>query len=259
MSLKRLLVAGLMLLCIVSYGVPAGWAAEAGDSSTDQWTFKFAPYVWATGLKGTTSTLPPLPSADVNASFSDIIKDLNLAFMGTGEMRKGRFGILADVFWTKVTSDVSAPVGVFFSGGTLESETLMTTVAGAYRVAEDEHGWVDLVAGIRGYYVNTDLNVRAGLLPGRTISSNVGWVDGLAGLRGQLHIWRGLYANATTLVGGGGSDIMVDLTGGLGYQFNRLISTFAGYRYAKVDYNRSSGFVWDVEYKGPLLGVAFTF
>jgi hypothetical protein len=27
----------------------------------------------------------------------------------------------------------------------------------------------------------------------------------------------------------------------------------------KVDYQNKSGFVWDVEYKGPVFGAAFTF
>lgn len=254
-------------LWLVSLGAVVAWGAESGDSTADRWTYTFIPYVWATGIKGSISTLPPLPSASINTSFSDIIKDLDLGFMGTAEMRKGRFGIIADVFWTKLSSDVATPSGVIFNGGTLDSQMLMTTVGGAYRIAEEERVWLDLLTGIRGYYVNTDLNLRPGSgfagsgLGARSLSdsNSTGWVDGLAGLRGQVTIWKGLYARATTVIGTGGSNLVLDLMGGMGYQFSRLFSVFAGYRYLKVDYHKSSGFIWDVEFKGPVLGIGFTF
>lgn len=258
--IRRFLWGLLGVLAVTNFGAPLGWAEETTDSAGDRWTFNFTPYVWGTGLKGNIDTFPPAPSVSVNAKFTDIAKDLNLAFMGTGELRKGRFGILADVFWVKLSASADASVGLFFSGATLESETLMTKVAGAYRVAEYKRAWLDLIAGVRGYYVNNDLNLRAGLLlPSMTISNSTGWVDGLGELRGRVNICKGLYAVSTTLAGGGGSDIVMDLMGGVGYEFNRHISVIGGYRYAKVDYRKSSGFLWDVEYKGPFLGMGFTF
>jgi hypothetical protein len=258
MDRKRVIVTFLGLFLVMSFGVSAGWAQETGGLQADRWSFTLAPYVWGTGLKGNIRALPPLPSSNVNASFGDIVENLDLGFMTKAELRKGRWGILTDIMWTKVSADGSTP-GPLFSSTRLDSETLMATVAVAFRMAENERAWLDLVAGVRGYYVNTDLNLRAGLLPERTLSDSTGWVDGLAGLRGRVNIWKGLYLSATTLAGGGGSNIAVDLTGGMGYAFNQHISTFAGYRYVKVDYKKSSGFVWDVEYKGPFLGMAFTF
>ncbi|GKS59334.1 hypothetical protein YTPLAS18_28610 [Nitrospira sp.] len=255
----RRLIRGVMgALCLASCGVSLGWAEESHGSRADRWSFSFSPYLYASGLKGTVRTLPPLPSSNVDASFHDIVDNLDLAFMGAAELRKGRFGILTDVMWTKISADGTTP-GPVFSGTRLGSETLMATVAGVFRIAEDEHIWVDLVAGVRGYYVNTDLNFQAGLLPARTSSSTAGWVDGLGGLRARVKIWRGLYASGTAVVGGGGSDILVDVLGGLGYAFTEHISIFAGYRYIKVDYEKTSGFIWDVEYQGPLAGVSFTF
>ena len=245
-------------ICLVSLSASIGWAEERDESRADRWSFAFSPYLYASGLKGTVATLPPLPSSNVNASFNDIVGNLEFAFMGTAELRKGRFGILTDIMWIKISADGTTP-GPVFGGTRLDSETLMATVAGVFRIAENERGWIDLVAGVRGYYVDTDLNFQPGLLPGRTSSANAGWVDGLGGLRARVNIWRGLYAGATTVAGGGGSDIVVDVVGGLGYAFTKHISIFAGYRYVKVDYEKKSGFIWDVEYQGPLVGMSFTF
>ena len=256
--LKRLAAAFVGCLWGVIVGVSVGGAEEAGGTPADRWSFTIAPYVYMTGLKGDVGTLPPLPSGKVDASFGDIIKNVNLGFMGAGELRKGRFGILTDVFWTRISADLATP-GPYFNGGMLESDTLMATVSGAFRIAQAERGWLDLVGGVRGYYIGTDLTLNAGLLPQQNVSNSTGWVDGLGGLRGRVNIWKGLFANAITVAGGGGSNVVVDLLGGMGYEFTEHISVYGGYRYVKVDYQNKSGFVWDVEYKGPVFGMAFKF
>ena len=257
--MKRLTAAFAGCLLGVVVGVSVGGAEETGEAEADRWSFTIAPYVYMTGLQGDVGTLPPLPSGKIDASFGDIIKNVNLGFMGSGELRKGRVGIITDVFWTRVTTDFMTPQGILFNGGTLQSDTVMATVSGAFRIAQAERGWLDLVGGVRGYYIGTDLTLNAGLLPQQNVSNSTGWVDGLGGLRGRVNIWKGLFANAVTVAGGGGSNVMVDLLGGMGYAFTEHISVYGGYRYVKVDYQNKSGFVWDVDYKGPVFGAAFTF
>jgi hypothetical protein len=265
---KRLAAAFLGCLLVVDVGISVGWAEEPGGAQADRWSFTIAPYVYMSGLKGDVGTLPPAPSGKVDASFGDIIENVNLGFMGAGELRKGRVGILTDVFWTRVSGDFTTPRGLLFSGGTLESDSVMATVSGAFRIAQFEHGWrdlggwLDLVGGVRGYYIGTELTLNpgsSGLFPQQNVSNSTGWVDGLGGLRGRVNIWKGLFANAITVAGGGGSNVVVDLLGGVGYAFTEHISVYGGYRYVKVDYQNKSGFVWDVEYKGPVFGAAFTF
>ena len=257
--IKRLAAAFMGCLWVVGVGVSGGWAEETDGAQADRWSFTIAPYVYMTGLQGDVGTLPPLPPPKVDASFGDIIKEINLGFMGTGELRKGRIGILADVFWVRIKDDFEIPGSSLFSGGTFESDSLMASVAGAFRIVQGAHGWLDLVGGVRGYYVGTDLTLNAGVLPQQAISNRTGWVDGVGGLRGRVNIWKGLFANAVTVAGGGGSNVAVDLQGVMGYAFNEHISVHAGYRYVKVDYQNKSGFVWDVEYKGPVFGAAYTF
>lgn len=250
----------LSILWIASLNMPVAWASKTEDSSNKGWSFTVAPYVWGAGLKGTVATLPPLPSVNVDASFKDIVKNLDLGFIGAAELRKGRFGIITDIVWLKISGDSSGPLPAPFTRSLeLESNTFMGTLAGAYRLVEKEQSWIDLVLGIRGWYVSTDLDVGPGIFLGkRKINNDEGWVDVIGGLRSRLHLGKGFYATAFTLAGGGSSESVVDVAGHLGYAFTNKLSANAGYRYVKVNYQKS-GFEWNTEYKGPILGGQYRF
>ena len=249
----------LGVVWIVVLSIPVAWASETEGSSSKGWSFTVSPYVWGAGIKGAVATLPPLPSVDVNASFGDIIKHTDLGFIGAAELRKGRFGIISDIVWIKMSAESSAIPSPFTRTLNLDSQTVMGTLAGAYRLVEKEHSWIDLVLGVRGWYVSTDLDVGPGILAsGSKIDHKEGWVDVIGGLRARVNLGKGFHATATTLVGGGSSKSVTDLTGNIGYAFTNQLSVKAGYRYVQVNYEKS-GFEWDVDYKGPILGGTYKF
>ena len=254
------LIRVLSLLWIILLCMPVAWASKTADSSNEEWSFMVEPYVWGASLKGTTSTLPPLPSVDVDASFKDIIKNFDLGFMGVAELRKGRFGIFTDIVWFKISADSSGPLPPQFARSVgMTSNTFMGTLAGAYRLVEKEQSWIDLVLGVRGWYVSTDLDVGPGVLFGAgQIDDDEGWVDAIGGLRTRLQLGKGFYAKAAALAGGGSSESVVDVNGQFGYAFTKKFSVSAGYRYMTVNYQKS-GFEWDVENKGPIIGGQFRF
>jgi hypothetical protein len=247
------------MLWIAALGVPVGHASETKGVSDNKWSFTAAPYVWGTGVEGTVATLPPLPPVKVDASFTDIIKHTNLGFVGAFELRKGKFGFINDIVWLRLSAESSAAPPPFTRTLNLDSDTFMGTALGAYRAIQKERGWLDLVAGVRGWYASTSLDVGPGvLLSGRTVSDTAGWVDVIGGVRSRINLGYRFYATAWALGGGGSSQSVVDLTGTIGYAFTENISATAGYRYAKVDYSKS-GFVWNVEYHGPIIGAMFKF
>ena len=85
------------------------------------------------------------------------------------------------------------------------------------------------------------------------------WADPVVGLKGRVSLTPQLYLTGWGMIGGGASsDIVWDVLGGVGYQFNDTISAVAGYRAAGVDYE-NEGFVYDVIQHGPILGVVFRF
>ena len=119
---------------------------------------------------------------------------------------------------------------------------------------------VDVLAGARIWYVDTEIHLSPGLLPARRAGDDEVWGDPVVGLRWNAPLGRGFFLTGYADVGGFGvaSDLTWQLLGTLGYRFNDWISARAGYRHLDVDY-KDDGFVWDVELSGPIVGATFRF
>jgi len=250
----------LALVAIVCIS-PLASADDAVDlRPTDDWSFTIAPYVWAAGMKGTAATLPPLPPVDVDASFSDILKNLDLGAMVAMELRYQKFAAYADIIYTDISADADTPRGILFDQIEVESEVFIGTFGGAYRVLEGERGFLDLLAGARVWSVDTTLKLDGGLLADREFQDNENWVDPVVGIKGRYFFGHGFFLNGMGHVGGFGaaSDLTWDVFGGLGYEFNDTVSAIAGYRHLEVDYEQG-GFKFDVQMSGPVIGATIRF
>lgn len=223
-------------------------------------TFAFTGYFWASALDGRTSTLPPLPAANVDLSFADILKDLNGGIMGAAEMRIGRWGFLADAMFSQVTSDARLP-GPYFSSVKLKSQTLTLQASVLYRVYEDQTFDVDVGAGLRFWNLDNELKILPGALNLRIDhSESEAWVDPVVAARMTARLggpW------SLTLAGDiGGFDLGARLTwqavGSVNYQWNEKWTFRAGYRALYVDY-REGNFLYDVTMHGPIIAATYRF
>ena len=91
--------------------------------------------------------------------------------------------------------------------------------------------------------------------PGGIFLSNEhteGWVDVMAGIRARIELGMGFQAQALLIGGGGVSSGAADIMGRIGYSFTDNLSTYAGYRYLKVDY-QNKDFIFDIEMQGPMV------
>ena len=128
--------------------------------SADAWGFVIEPYGWSPGLYGTIG-IGELPSASIAASPIDVLRKLDWALFVRGEIRKGRWGVLADGFYAKFSANADPGQGLYrdISAGMQQS---MVTVALAYRVVTDKAFFVDVYAGGRYNYMgasaSADLN-----------------------------------------------------------------------------------------------------
>lgn len=249
----RALVAGVFLA-----GISPG--LSAGEQSSGGWTFSVAPYLWAAGISGEVATLPGLPAADVDESFADIWDDLQFAGMIAGAARKGKLSIAGDLQYVKTEADDNS-LAPLFQGEALTSETFIATALAEYLLVERDRSNLWLSGGLRVWSVDTKLELATGLLPGTTIKGDDTWVDPLLGLRGSVSLGQSeFYLIGWSYVGGFGlgSDIMADVLGGVGYQFNDTISGIVGYRWMKVD-REEDAFLYDVTQEGTIIGVRFDF
>jgi opacity protein-like surface antigen len=248
------------LAAIVIIGLSGPLRAEDEVAmASDGWRFGVTPYVWFAGLKGDVATFPRLPPVSIDAGFGDIIDDADFALMLAAEARKDRFGIVADLSYLSLSTDGNTS-GPLFGGADVDARTFFGTVAGLYRAVKTDRINVDVGAGIRIWYVDTEISFNAGLLPGRSVQDDQVWEDPIIGLRFDAELGRGFSFAAAGDVGGFdlSSKLTWQLLGTVDYRFNDWFSVRAGYRYLVVNYE-DDGFVWDVNLSGPIVGAVFRF
>ncbi|MGH7286827.1 MAG: hypothetical protein ACREI8_02275, partial [Myxococcota bacterium] len=194
---------GLAAILLVSLLLPTPAVAA------DEWEFSVTPYIWGTAITGDVGAKGN--TADVDASFSDILENLNAAIMGTVEARNDRFIILFDGFgaWLEDDVDVGAKT-VNVPGFPLVNATIgpskvdvkltqvvldlkfgwrvlsLPTVAllGEAPASEDTRRFsLDLLAGGRYWYLKTELDLKVpvtlsvGLPPGTPLPPGLGDLD----------------------------------------------------------------------------------
>lgn len=238
-------------------------AAQAADlppvPDTSDWKFTVALYGWAAGLSGDVGVFGLKP-ANVDLPFSDIIQNLDFAFMGLGEARNGRFMMGVDATYTNVSATVKTPLDKIAPNIDVTNTALMVTGVVGYGIVDNENLRIDAIVGGRYWSIGNDFEVKGGLLGGRSLSDDASWVDPLVGLKLRADLTPSIYTAAWGMIGGFGvgSDLMWDVMGGAGYSFNDHFSLFAGYRAVSVDYS-DNGFVYDVVEQGPIAAAVFQF
>jgi hypothetical protein len=232
-------------------------ALAASPAAAADWEFKLTPYLWATGLEGEIGVFPRLPPVTVNESFADILDQLTFAAMGTLEARTGKFGVLGDIIYVDTDTSATIPDRRFVSVS-LGTKSTITTLATAWRIAEQRRLDVDMLVGVRLMWTETDLTLRRD--DGLTLSAKPDdmWMDPIAGVRGIYQLSPHWSITAYGDVGSGASDLTWQAYGAANYQVNDCMRLLAGWRHLKDDFD-DDGFVYDVTMDGPMLGASFSF
>jgi hypothetical protein len=237
--------------------MPLAPQVETLDSGS--WVVDVAAYGWASGLSGSVATLPPLPAANINLGFSDLLSNLDGAFMGSVYARRDRFVVFGDLMYAKLSADQDFATSVSTTVS-LTSSSLIGTGGVGYRIVADPSYSFDLLAAARLYNVSTDATLRIGGAFSRSGSTNETWVDPMVGAKFNVKLSDNWSLNSWAFAGGfgAGSQFSWDLFGGVGYNFNNKYSMIIGYRGLGVDYS-NNGYIYDVVQKGPIIGFKASF
>lgn len=234
--------------------------ALAGPASSEGSAFQVTPYVWGSGFGGTIRPLPGSPTFDVSSSFNDLLEDLDIAFFASGLARVGRFVAVADLSHTSSSRDGLVPtpipeVPVVPAEGKLEQTSM--TLLGGVRAVDNDGMTVDLLAGMRAFWIRTSVAAPA-LAVSR--SPGIDIVDPVVAGRINGKIANGWSALFYGDIGGfgAGSEFTSQLLGTVNARVGSRVWLSAGYRYLTVDY-RGSGSRADVHLGGPILGATVTF
>jgi hypothetical protein len=240
---------------------PINWpetpVPQTMDPDQDKWQFQFSPYFWLAGLHGTGGV--GNRTVAVDESFRDVFDALNFAFMGTFEARKGKFISLTDLEYVSVSDEKATP-GPLFSTVDAGFKVFIFDQEVGYRVLENSEkgASLDVVGGARVWRVKTDFEFGAGILPATRIEASRSWVDAVGGLRGKMALSQKIFLTGKFDLGGGGSQFTWQVFGGAGYNLNPKIALIFGYRVLDVDYDKNN-FVYDMNQRGPILGLGFRF
>ncbi len=244
-----------------------GWVMLTPALAQENWT-EVGIYGFMLGIEGD-ATLGNVTS-DVDVSFSDILDNLDFGFMGFVEHRRGKWSFIGDVAYLKISADDTRAVNPILSVK-LDAE-FEQTVAEAfvgYRVFEQNQGeaqfGIDLLGGARYNKLAVELDVTASLL-GLTTSASRNpeedWVDGVVAARVQYSHDNGWGVSAWADIGDGSDSSSYQLMGIVSYLFKNNIRVFGGYRLYHLEYTGDIGgrrFDVDLDYTGPMIGVAYRF
>ena len=233
--------------------------AMAQETEPDQWEFSATPYVWFTSLEGEVASIRGLPPADVDASFSDLWENLDFTFMGNFQAQRGRFGVTVDLMYFDLSADGDGPTANF-SRTEIDLKAFVGTFAPSYRAVEEDSFDLDVLAGARLWFTDTELTLRSGTVPNLSDDEKEAWVDPLVGVRGVFSATDNVSVRGYADIGGFGvsSDITYQLFAGVGYAFSDWITAEAGYRILKVDY-ADDGYLLNATFAGPIVGARFSF
>jgi hypothetical protein len=224
-------------------------------STPGGWEFTVTPYLFLARLNGTVGAVGQ--SAQVNASFRDIFRNLEFAAMGTFEARKGNWGVLVDGMYISLEGQKVTP-SPFFSDINVEVKETIITPEVSYRVLKVERGSIDLTAGARIWRVKSHLTFQPRILPLVDVEDRKTWADPIVGARGFATLTPRTFFQGEFDAGGFGinSDFTGQVFGGVGFQLKPRIALVGGYRYLRVDY-KDDGFVYKTALSGPTVGVKF--
>lgn len=242
-----------------AFALPLAPAARAEEPGLN---FALSPYLWIAGISGTVTTpFQRVPDKSVEADFGDTLSNLSgFAFMGTAEVRHGRFGLLGDFMTLTVDADIKTPRDQLFAGGSGKVTATNGTVLGLFRVIADGPHALDVGLGVRPWSVTTKLTLNGGLLPGRTVKPSASWTDPVLALRYAARISGHWGATLYGDVGGfgAGSELTWQLMGTVDYAITDSITMRLGYRHMQVEH-RNRGTETDIGLSGPIIASTFRF
>lgn len=280
------LLAGLL----VALGVAVGGAVSASSAEllteeqlapSSGWEFSMTPYAWVLFITGDQTV--GNNTANIKTNLFEILDETDelYAFMSEQELRKGKIGLFADMFWNKLNAGGSKTIALnplpgldasTLVGSNVKVEMVIFEPGMAYEIFKRSSGGsfkdpgvpgqstaIDLLAGGRYWYIRPDvaLNVNATInIPALGLSrtgggrvagkTTIDWWDPYIGLRVRHKTAPGTELVLRGDVGGFGigSDFTWQLEGA--YTFDTKIlgrdaTAHLGYRALYVDYQQGNG------------------
>ncbi len=245
-------IGGLVALACVAGTFPSRSAAQEPP-----WEFAATSYLWVSAVHAKVSPPDRIGSHSVDVKFIDIFDRIDaVPFVGSGEVRKGRFGVLADLIYLPISSRIDTR-NLLFNDGKTKMTTLVAEMVGFYRVADDAVIKADVGIGFRLWSISVKSKLNPGLLPGRSAKLDETFADPIIAVRGSLSLAERWSVTGYFDMGAfdiSSSKLTWQLLGTVNYRAANWVDLRLGWRYLAVDRKKI-----DVDMNGPILGATFRF
>jgi hypothetical protein len=200
-------------------------------------------------------------SVPVDASFSDVVENLDFAATAAFEAHHGRWALGTDLMYMDLGDDgdiaVTEPDIDSFD---VDASTFMVNPLVSYRLTRSGPVALHVSAGLRYWHIKNEITL-AGAERELAFEGSQDWLDPIVGARLRAAFDEHWFGLALGDIGGfgAGSDLTWQALGMLGYTFDSegRYSLLAGWRQLDVDYENDEGFLWDVGMGGPTIGFMF--
>lgn len=232
--------------------------------NNEDWNFFLAGYLTATAIDSKTTSYAPGGDQviEIDASFSDLLENLDYGASGMFIARKGVFSFNVDLVFIGLDIDQSLPLPSSEANINVDIREHELYVGYA---AFDAYPELEVLTGIR--YIDQDITVKI-KTPGPTQKLTIGddWVDPFIGLRymGPINNKWGWYLRGD--IGGFnvGSDFSWRIDLGTTYRFDKHWEAAFFYKVLDIDYDTGTSgtpsiYKWDGKESGLTLGIGYYF
>ena len=237
-----------------------GLLLSAGPVAAQDWTYEATLYGWVPAMDVSVDT--QFGELESQGSGSDALSALDMAFMGTFQARRGKWGLVADLLYTDLSNSQDTEFGLAFKDVDVDMKLSALSAYAIYRVYETESVAVDVGGGFRafGIKLDTSLNAASDRVSDRDLDVDTSWVDPLVAARVIAPFGEKWFATAYADAGGyvTQDSSTWQAVGTVGYRFNERWSAQLGYRYMNIEKEINNKDV-SVDLYGPLVGVSVSF
>jgi hypothetical protein len=132
--------------------------AQPSVKTAEPWQITVGGPGWLAGVSGTSGFHGK--NANVNVGVGQILKHINVIYSFSGEVRRGRFGVLGDLLYLNAQDGTGERSGLV-SKVDLGLQQFLGEFFASYRVIDGSRGWLDLLAGFRYTYVGEQVGLQA--------------------------------------------------------------------------------------------------
>ncbi|MGQ3215223.1 MAG: hypothetical protein ACT6U0_18505 [Shinella sp.] len=249
---------GLALALAVAPAGAADISAPGSAVVNTGWKYQVTLDGWLAGLNGDIG-VRGLPTAAVDVSPLDVLESLDGVFAGSFQAVGDSWLLYTDVMWAKISTE--ADVGPFGGTARFEQKQIVATALVGYELPINvENMQLYATGGLRYQHNEVELDIDPAFFPSVNRSGSQSWVDPIVGLTMHYDVNDKWFVNVMADIGGFGvaSDITLQGTATVGYNWTDTIASSFGYKALYTDYEEG-GFRYDATQHGIFTRLAVRF